>query len=552
MVKSDGKDKMKKEAERRKWQRQIPDRLEDFWIFAGVCFIGIILAVVLMSGEDAGRLSENRYLFLFVPAFFLIAGGLYVFPACRNKRLCRKSGGITGALRDKGVFRHPVLWVFAGYMVLYVLQLIWLNNVYFYTGWDAGMMRERAAWIVNGGSIAEKSIDAGYSVYPNNLVLFYLICLIEKAGMFFSMKDPYLLCIALSCLCVNLSCFLGILILRKFTESGVVQGCYLLISTAAILYSPWIMIPYSDTFGMFFVMLGIWGLACVDRKYLRWVAVAFAAAIGYQIKPSCIFPLFAVCIVYGVRFLFSLRERWRELCVLLLSTALFWGIGLLMPLWVQHTYSFKLMPELELTSTHYLMMGFNAETNGSFSAEDYMFSREIPDLATREQTNKEEFQKRITSLWEEKKLGEFLRAKALINFDDGTFGWTQEGNFFAEQVEHENFLWDWFRSTYVPAGIWESDGAHFSLYRTVAQILWLLMLAGMLLAGIDREKHRSLRACMMVAVCGLFVFVMLFEARARYLYLYAPLILILSLAGYESAWRKLYRKYVAKIILLTD
>ena len=42
---------------------------------------------------------------------------------------------------------------------------------------------------------------------------------------------------------------------------------------------------------------------------------------------------------------------------------------------------------------------------------------------------------------------------------------------------------------------------------------------------------------MMIVVCGLMVFVMLFEARARYLYLYASVFLILSLCGWESLFR---------------
>lgn len=517
---------MKKEMERRKWLRQIPDRLEDFWIFAGVCFVGILLALVFVNGDNAGRLATNRYLMLFVLVFFLMAGGLYIFSVHHKKTLWGRP------------LSHPVLWLFVGYLALYAVQLFWVNKVYFYTGWDVGMMRQRAEWILGGGSMAEMSIDAGYSVCPNNLVLFYAVCLMEKLGRFLSLEDPYLLCIDLSCLAVNLSCFLGLLILRKFTDSYVVHGCYLLVSTAAILFSPWIIIPYSDTYGMFFVMLGMWGLVCVDRKNLRWMVAAFAAVIGYRIKPSCVFPLFAVFLVYGVRFLFSLRERLKELCVLVFCTGVFWGLGLLMPLWVQHAYSFRLMPELELSHTHYLMMGFSAESGGSFSSEDYLLSTQIPDLETRERVNKEEFVRRVTALWEDKTLGEFLRGKALINFDDGTFGWTQEGNFFEVQIRHENILWDWFLSTYVPAGVWENDGKYYPLYRTITQILWLFMLTGVLFVGIGRKKSRTLKACMMVAVCGLFVFVMLFEARARYLYLYTPLILILSLLGYEGIWRR--------------
>ena len=516
---------MKREIHKKEWAEKIPDRLEDLWIFAGICFVGILWAVVVWSGEYTDRLAKNRYLLLFVLAFFGLAGGVYIF--LKSKGQSRKT------------VAHPVLWLAVGYLFLYAVQLIWVNNVYFYTGWDVGLMRERAEWIINGGSIQGLSIDAGYSVYPNNLVLFYVFCLIEKCGTLFSMEEPYLLCIYLSCLCVDLSCFLGGLVLRRFTESGVVYGCYLLVSTVSILFSPWIMIPYSDTFGMFFVMLGLWGLVCVEQKYLRWVVTAFATVIGYQIKPSCLFLLFAVYMVFGVRYFFSLRKRWKELLFLVLCTVVFRGIGLLMPLWVQHTYSFQLIPEMEITPIHYLMMGWNEETNGAFNGDDFWMSTHIPDLETREQTNKEEFVRRFEALREEKKLGEFLRAKALVNFNDGTFGWTKEGEFFKVRIEHDNMLWDWFCSTYVPPGVWENDGKYYPLFRTVAQTFWLLMLTGMLFVGFGRKKSRSQRACMMIVVCGLFAFVMLFEARARYIYLYSPLFLILSLVGYEEAWSRL-------------
>lgn len=111
------------------------------------------------------------------------------------------------------------------------------------------------------------SIDVGFSIYPNNLLMFYLFCLIEKVGMLFSMAEPYDLCIYISCLTVNLACFLGNLIMRRLTDSGVVRCCYTLISTIFILFSPWIIIPYSDTYGMFFVMLGMWGLICLEQRY---------------------------------------------------------------------------------------------------------------------------------------------------------------------------------------------------------------------------------------------------------------------------------------------
>jgi len=524
----------KQEEGGRSLPERIPDWLEELSVLAGVACVGAVLFTLIGCGEYPERLADNKYLMLLVLVFFLGAGSLYM--VSYRKVLRRKA--LTEDNSRAKIFRHPAWRLAAGYLVLYLLQLFWVNRVYFYTSWDAGLLKYRVDWVVNGGSMAELSIDVGYSIYPNNLLLFYAFCLIEKLGMLFSMAEPYNLCIYLSCLCVNLSCFLGSLILWKFTKSGVMKCCYMLISTAAILFSPWIIIPYSDTYGMLFVLLGMWGLLCVDRKYLKWVVVAFAAMIGYLVKPTCIFPLFVAYLVYGVRYLCSLREHWRELCVLILSTMLFAGMWQLVPLWIQHTYSFRLLPECRITYTHYLMMGINAETKGAYNFEDFQYSNHFPDVESRQQANRDEFVHRLEALIAEKKLGNFLKDKALVNFNDGTFAWVQEGAFFAGRIEHDSVLWDWFRSWMVPPEVWESDGKYYRLYRTIMQFFWLLMLTGILFTAVDRKQYRTRKACAMIALCGLMVFVMIFEARARYLYLYSPVFLILALWGYEAVWQK--------------
>lgn len=501
-------------------------RLDRAVISAGACCVGVLLLLVVCRGESTERLAGNGFLMIFVIAL-AAAGGLgYVFIS-RRERKNRK---------------NAVLWLLGFYLALFALQIVWVNHVYFYTGWDAGMLRYRVEAVVNGGSMAQCSADVGYSIYPNNLLLFYVFYLMEKVGMLFSMARPYQMCIWFSCLCVNISCFLGNLIMRRLTQSGFVRGCYLAVSTFYVLFSPWIMIPYSDTYGMFFVMLGMWAMICLDRRYLKEVTVAFAGIIGYYVKPTCIFPLFVFCLVYGLRYLASLKSRWKELCALALSAAVFWCVGLLIPLWIQHTYSFRLIPEMRIPFTHYLMMGINESTKGGYNHDDFLYSYGFPDVETRKKANLEEFRYRFETLWREKRLGKFLEEKALVNFNDGTFAWGGEGGFFSEYVEHDNILADWFRDIAVPEGVWENSGKYYLLYRTVLQTVWLFVLTGILFARGRHGQQRRDMACLVTAVCGLAAFVMLFEARARYLFLYSPVFLVLSLCGYERIWRWAGRK----------
>lgn len=442
------------------------DWFERIIVAGGAFCMGIVLAVVVIWGKRDGRLAHNGILMLIVVSAIMLIGVLYAFEKNEKKRL-----------------KNPLLWLILGYALLYMLQLLWVNRVYFYTGWDVQMMRLRVEGIVNGGSMADLSSDADYSTYPNNLLLFYVFCLIEKTGMLFSMKEPYLLCIYISCLCVNLSCFLGNLIMRRLTDSSVFRGCYMVLSTVFILFSPWIIIPYSDTFGMFFVMAGMWGLICLDGKFLKWAVTVFAAVIGYSIKPTCIFPLFAGCFMYGIRYLCDLRQRWKELCVLLGCVACAGCISLLIPIWIQHTYSFRLIPERNFTYMHYLMMGFNEETKGGYNPVDYDFSRSFPDVESREKAEKEELFRRLREMIEGKRLGSFLLTKALFNFNNGTFAWGDEGGFFLGYVEHDNILSDWFKEVVIPPGIWENEGKYYVLYRTVTQTIWLFILTGCVLSA---------------------------------------------------------------------
>ncbi|MCM1124422.1 MAG: hypothetical protein NC416_17740 [Eubacterium sp.] len=507
----------------KEWLLKIPDWLEKTVLITGACGIGCVLLLLLLCGEYPDRLADNRYLILISLALILVIGLCCYF--------------LTG--KTKVSIPHPLLLLGAGYLLLWIIQIVWVDNVYFYTGWDVGVMKVRVESIVNGSSMTDISADIEYSVYPNNLLLFYVFCLIEKVGGLLSMWDPYKLCIYGSCFCVNFSCFLGNLIMRKMTDSGILRTGYTLISTAVILFSPWIIIPYSDTYGMLFVMLGMWGLICVDKKYLKWAIVAFASIIGYYIKPTCIFPLFAACILYGTGYAVNFRKKWRELLSLVLSIIIFWGAGLLIPLWIQHTYNFKLIPEARIPYTHFLMMGFNETSKGGYNFADYLYSKNLEDVESRKKANMEVFWQRLEDMARGKRLGRFLRDKALVNFNDGTFAWTEEGVFFLGFIDHDNAWSKWFGHVMVPENSYEgdNDGKFYPLYRTVMQIMWLFMLAGIPFVVLNMKNLRREKACMMLVLGGLLVFVMLFEARARYLYLYSPIFLILSLCGCQALFR---------------
>lgn len=415
------------------------------------------------------------------------------------------------------------------YGVLFLLQLAMAWYILFYTGWDVGLMKMWVEFIVAGSGAQEINLDLGYSIYPNNLLLFYIQYLLEKIALLFKMEEPYQLCIIVSCLCVNIGCYLGHSIVVRLTGSRLFSGIYLGAACGLILFSPWIVIPYSDTYGMLFVMLAVWAMVRIDNLYAKWIVCVGSSLIGYQIKPTCIFVLFAVTLVWGIRYL--CLAKWKSILTMAASAVVFLILTSAIPLFVQRTFSFQLDPEAKMPFTHFMMMGLNSYSNGGYYHEDYLYSSSFPTLEERKKANVEEFQRRIEEYGREG-LTEFYRVKALYNFNDGTFAWGMEGQFYNEVKERNNPVSAALRSYFHFST--EDKG---SLFYNLTQGLWLFTLLGMGLLMFSRKSFSAEKASMAVMLGGLMVFVMLFEARARYLYLYSPVFVVLAVTGFWGCYR---------------
>lgn len=485
------------------WQR--------FFLIAGNLVFLYIFFLLLTTDERELRNTVNLELFaLGIPAVLAFCAGYFFL-----------------SKKEEALGKRTLLLLISGYLLLFVLQVIYVHFTCFYTGWDVGLMRQRVDAILAGQTMQDSSTGVIYSINSNNLFLFYLQYLISKAGELFSMKYPYDLCIYFSCFCVSMSCFLGNLILRKITRSTFMHFLYTLISTVYLLFSPWIMIPYSDTYGMLFVTLGLWAILYLEKPFLKWPVLAFASLIGYRLKPTCLFLLFAAVILFLPAFILNLRQRWKELCILIFSCLFFFCAGQGIFPWIQHSLSFRIDPELKFPALHYMMIGLNPDSRGGFDEKDYSFTLSIPTYDERQRLVREEIEHRWNSMTPEQKKEHFTD-KFFYIYNDGTFAWTGEGSFFETMPEHDNFLFDWYLKVFHP------EGEYFPAYCEFAQTVWLLLLFGILFAFTGAGKQDPGRAFLMILLCGLTLFLMMFEARARYLFLYSPAFLILSLYGYEG------------------
>ena len=131
--------------------------------------------------------------------------------------------------------------------------------------------------------------------------------------------------------------------------------------------------------------------------------------------------------------------------------------------------------------------------------------------------------------------------KTLTNFNDGTFWWGGEGNFYnvIRITEDKRFFSYWLRNIYYNGKI---KGKYNDKWSSFVQSIWLSVLCFSCFAAF-RKTNGETQLIVILTIMGLFVFLSLFEARARYLYVYSPYFIITSLFGVHNILNVIQRKY---------
>lgn len=122
-------------------------------------------------------------------------------------------------------------------------------------------------------------------------------------------------------------------------------------------------------------------------------------------------------------------------------------------------------------------------------------------------------------------------------YNNGTFAWGKEGNFWRNVHEEKNTLVSPFLRN-----IYYEDGKYNRHFQQFEQIVWLFVLVCCLLSGVmnlrNKDDKSPVYMVLILAILGLTVFEILFEARARYLYIYAPIYVIVATIGMERLYRR--------------
>lgn len=161
----------------------------------------IMIYFIIMIFQKINYYAKNDFIFsnifVFVFIFCIVGISIIIRKKYKNKTMKIKSYIIAS------------LVIFA---ILFLLQLVLSYNSYFFTGWDAGVIRMNVEEFILNKKIL--SVDY-YTRCPNNFLLTVLLILLRKIPF---VGSHYFFTIAINCLLVSICGILCNLTIARITK----------------------------------------------------------------------------------------------------------------------------------------------------------------------------------------------------------------------------------------------------------------------------------------------------------------------------------------------
>lgn len=504
-------------------------------------YIGTVLLLIAIFTTFIGYQFRRNYacdcLILFVVCAAIVAFIYFLIQFAKQKK-----PNLYKHIKSEKFFYQTLI---IGSVITLILQLIIVNGAWFIAGWDTRDV-----------IFPDKQMNSDYmSMYPNQLFLAGLFRRINWicTNIFnLDFNGYYFVLVVLSMLCVFCSVILIGFIAKKLC-SPIVATITFVCAVLFIGLSPWMMIPYSDTFAMFFTTLSLFLFLYIDIVPVRWFVVIFCSIIGYSIKPTAIFVLLAILFVELCNVIGNYKSYIKKVsklnaikvCVCVMLCLFSFGFANVLCHKVAD-YGVQIDSDRNFTATHFLMMGINLENHGGWNNDDVNISRSYANVDDRQAGNLKQWQHRLTT-YGPFEIGFIFLNKTLTNFNDGSFAWEAELPWMMENKGQNPVVW-WFYG--IDPADNHNDNNNISAY--CRQIMWYLVLFGCV--GLFAYKKPK-KGDFVVYLCILSIsaFLTVCEPDPRYMILYLPFFVLASMQGWNSIYKvcnktKVLRKANEKII----
>lgn len=459
----------------------------------------IILLAILFLFDDVSYITERTLLFKNIYSLIFIFVVFLLGHFSKKKEISQAK-------------YYKIVTVL--FFILFLVQLFIVTYGYFTPTWDAGHLKRT----VNHFMKYKLIDDMEYMTrYPNNTMLTFILILIRSIP--FLGSSNYIL-LVFNCLLVNLSSLFVSLSIKRITGSKWASLFSYLLTVPLIVFSPWILVVYSDTFSCLFPILIFYIYSKKEKDYRDYFFILFLSILGYYIKPTVIIILIAIALVE----IFNIR-RWNYKYIIKSSLGCALGVILAVSINRAGQVYMQYKPVLGVTQfnmIHFVAMGLNGETQGIYNGQDVEDTKNFGN-----EQNKEKIVNRLKmrSLKEHK---EFYLKKTLINYNDGAFAWGKEGAFYLNRLPSENPISNFIYNLY------KDEVGEVNIYFSFLQYLWLFVLFFIPFSSTHTYPEKN-RIVLRLTIIGITLFLTIFEARARYLYPFAPIFVVLGVSGYYDA-----------------
>lgn len=414
-----------------------------------------------------------------------------------------------------------ILIIFISISLLFV-QIIMIYFYYFRTGWDSYLIID-ASYLLSENVKLQDWTNDYFSYYPNNIFITILFSKIIFLCKIIGVADySYFVILVFQAILNIFTGFLVFNVIRKITQNINLSVFGYIFYVLLVGLSPWVSIPYSDSTALIIPVLMLYLYTNIDKEGFKIVGLSFLGILGYMIKPQTAILFISICLVS----ILFIRLRYIKKTLKYLSIAL---ISILISYFFivifMSNNNITINRELEISYPHFVKMGLNNVTNGGYLSDDAGKSMSFKSTKERKEENIEVIKERLSEYGIDGLLKHQIK-KTLVTYNDGTFAWSQEGNFYWEIKEEKSRIERFFRNIYY------ESGSNHSIFKYIVQGAWLIILSIQTLTiFIKRENMDNSMRVVLLSLIGLFVFESIFEARARYLYTYVPIFIVSGMIG---------------------
>ena len=423
--------------------------------------------------------------------------------------------------------------VLAATVILFLGQCYVFYNIFFISGWDTRVIRDFVSILMDNGD--KSGVNAYYSRYPNNLAMSYFFLFLQNLNNQYGIFNgvySYMCVVVLNCAINSVSCWLSYKTAKIFVSPMFAVSAFVL-CVLSVGISGWSVICYSDALALFFPILSVF-LYCKEykriwAKRIGFLASGFVSAVGYFVKPQCLFVLIAIVILEILKLAgkFSFKTVLRQIAVCLVAVTVF-GITNISLNSLNKKYDLVINNEKSFGFAHFLMLGANEEKSGVYSEDDVSFSNSFSTSKERSKANLKVFKERVSNM--KGNVFTHLMKKMLVSFNDGTFAWGNEGYFFLSVSENINSkIAPFLKSIYC-------DGHRFIYFATFQQFVWFFILICSAFSSLSKKAlcDRHKLSLIWIVLLGFVLYEVLFEVRARYVYIFVPLLCVLAPLGIRN------------------